>query len=205
MLMWQGSWQQRTRAGRGQQRQTTINHWQEHLVMQISLAGFGGTLAGLSLAQRGRSPFVPLPRRLAIGMRANNCGWFPPWRSSGTSLPCNGRGWVRGGHDDSNEDGDNNDRRIVPWSVNGTCGGWLRDRGGPPPGCCSAERLAVGCKSLIFHSIKHASHLLLISFLFAILFLYHFTWKLCATGCSLQNYCLCATSCFTQCNMKQHK
>jgi hypothetical protein len=47
--------------------------------------------------------------------------------------------------------------------------------GGALPGCCSAEQLAVGCKSLIFHSIKCASHLLLISFLFAILLLHYFT------------------------------
>jgi hypothetical protein len=47
--------------------------------------------------------------------------------------------------------------------------------GGPLPGRCSMEQLAVGCKLLIFHSIKCAFYLILISFLSAILFLHHFT------------------------------
>ncbi len=129
--MWQGSWRQRTRAGRGQQQQRTINHWQEHLVIRrISLANFGSTLAGLSLARQGRCPFVPLCRCLAIGRQANNCRWFPPQRPSGMSSPCNGRGRVGGRHDDGNNNGNNNNRRIFPWSVDSARGGRFCDRGG---------------------------------------------------------------------------
>jgi hypothetical protein len=98
--------------------------------MQISLAGFGGALASLSLARRGRCPFAPLRRRLAIGRQANNCGWFPPQRPSRTLSPFNGRGRVEGGQDDGNDDGDDDHRRIVPRSIDRTCGGQLRDRGG---------------------------------------------------------------------------
>ncbi len=130
MLIWQGSCWQRTWAGRGQQWQTTINHWQEHLVMQISLAGFGGALASLSLVQWGQCPFVPLRRCLAIGRRANNRRWFPPRWLSGMSSPCNGRRWVGGGHNNCDDYGNNDNRRIVPWSVDGARGGQLRDRGG---------------------------------------------------------------------------
>ncbi len=98
--------------------------------MQISLAGFGGALAGLSLAQQGQCPFVLLRCRLAIRRQANSCRWFPPQRPSGMLLLCNGRGRVGGGHDDGNNNGDNNNRWIVPQSVNGARGGRLRDRGG---------------------------------------------------------------------------
>jgi hypothetical protein len=123
MLIWQGSWRQRTRAGIGQWRQTTINHWHEHLGMQISLAGFGGALAGLSLARWGRCPFVPLRRCLAIRRWGNTRRWFPPWRVSGMSLPYNRRGRVGGGHDDGDDNRDGNNRRIVPRSVNSAHGG----------------------------------------------------------------------------------
>ncbi len=98
--------------------------------MQISLAGFGGALAGLSLAQRGRCPFVPLRHCLAIGRRGNTRGWFPTQQASGMLSPCNGRGRVGGGHDNSNNDRDNDDRWIIPQSVNGAHGGRLHDWGG---------------------------------------------------------------------------
>jgi hypothetical protein len=102
-----------------------------------------------------------------------------------------GRGWAQ-------------QRQQQPWPRQMDCSS-IHQRRTWWPITGSVEQLAVGCKSLIFHSNKCVSHLLLISFLFAIIFLYHFTWKLCATGCSLQNYYLCATLCFTQCNTKQLK
>jgi hypothetical protein len=82
--------------------------------MQVSLAGFGSALAGLSLARRGQCPFVPLHCCLAIGRRANNHGWFPPQWPSGTSLPCNRRGWGGGGHNNSDDDDDKDDRQFAP-------------------------------------------------------------------------------------------
>jgi hypothetical protein len=45
-------------------------------------------------------------------------------------LPCSRRGRVGGGHNDGNKNRDDDDRRIIPQSVDGAHGGQLRDQGG---------------------------------------------------------------------------